>query len=234
MLGGGRDQQTVDEGAGSETPAHSLECSEMGNESRAVLHSDLPQFFVSKDVDAEIPRFSAILVQYFVMDDFQVVRSEKRFVVIHGLQFCQHAFFDGSDIFSDLGGRKVRFLEPIDDRDRPSRFQKPGSGGEKLFAPVEMRNRLDAPEKIELAFEVHRFSVHQKEFHGQPLSRRRLVGHFNLNRGNGYPRGLRVIGSGQMKAAGADAASDIKNIRCRSNIGKLSEMLDELKLGSFF
>jgi hypothetical protein len=37
-----------------------------------------------------------------------------------------------------------------------------------------------------------------------------------------------------MKAAGADAASDIKNIRCRFNIGKLSEMLDELKLGSFF
>jgi len=77
MLGGGRDQQTVDEGAGSEAPAHSLECSEMGNESGAVLHSDLPQFFVSKDVDAEIPCFSAILVQYFVMDDFQVVRSEK-------------------------------------------------------------------------------------------------------------------------------------------------------------
>jgi hypothetical protein len=36
-----------------------------------------------------------------------------------------------------------------------------------------------------------------------------------------------------MKAGGADATSNIKNIRCRFNIGKLSEMLDELKLGSF-
>ena len=37
-----------------------------------------------------------------------------------------------------------------------------------------------------------------------------------------------------MKAAGAKATSNIKNIGCRFNIGKLSEMLDELKLGSFF
>jgi hypothetical protein len=37
-----------------------------------------------------------------------------------------------------------------------------------------------------------------------------------------------------MKAAGADATSNIKNITRRFNIDKLSEMLDELKLGSFF
>jgi hypothetical protein len=37
-----------------------------------------------------------------------------------------------------------------------------------------------------------------------------------------------------MKAASPDSTTNIKNIRSRFNIGKLSEMLDELKLGSFF
>src|ERR1700721_575502 len=37
-----------------------------------------------------------------------------------------------------------------------------------------------------------------------------------------------------MKAASPDSTTNIKNIRSRFNIGKLSEVLDELKLGSFF
>jgi len=37
-----------------------------------------------------------------------------------------------------------------------------------------------------------------------------------------------------MKAASPDATTDIKNIRSRFHIGKLSEMLDELELSSFF
>jgi hypothetical protein len=37
-----------------------------------------------------------------------------------------------------------------------------------------------------------------------------------------------------MEAAGADAATNIKNIQSRFHVGKLSEMLDELKLSFFF
>jgi hypothetical protein len=37
-----------------------------------------------------------------------------------------------------------------------------------------------------------------------------------------------------MQTAGPDAAANIKNIRPMFHIGKLGEMLDELKLGFFF
>jgi hypothetical protein len=37
-----------------------------------------------------------------------------------------------------------------------------------------------------------------------------------------------------MKAASPDATTNIKNIRSGFHIGELGEMLDELKLGSFF
>jgi hypothetical protein len=85
-----------------------------------------------------------------------------------------------------------------------------------------------------LIFEVHRFSVHQQEFHGQSLSSRCLICHFKLDRRNGYSRSLGAVGSGQMKAGSPDAATNVKNMRSGFHVGKPGKMLDQLKLSFFF
>ena len=132
-------------------------------------------------------------------------------------------------------GAEVGFLEPVDDRQSSAGLQQLHSGGEEFFALFKMRDGFHAPEKIELILESHRLGVHQQEFHVvDMLDRCGLSCDFHLYPGNRYACCVRVIGLGQMKAAGAHAATNIENIRMRLHIGKMGEMFDELKLGFFF
>ncbi len=82
---GGRDEQTVDEVAGSETCAHGVKGFEVGDEVRAKLGGQCPELFVFDNFESEVPGSGAIFVEYFAMRDLQTVRSEELRVVVHRL-----------------------------------------------------------------------------------------------------------------------------------------------------
>ncbi len=133
-------------------------------------------------------------------------------VVVHGLQFTEHAFFDGMDKCLDLCAREILFLEPVDDRERAARLQEPVGGSKEIFAVLIVGDGFHRPQNVELLLEVHCLGVHQEELDIEPLPCRSRGCHFDLYWGNSYARDGGVIVFRQIKTAGTDAAANVKNI----------------------
>ncbi len=154
-------------------------------------------------------------------------------IVVHELQFHEHAFFDGLDKFPGLRGGEIFLFEPVGDGEAAAGLQKFSGRSKESLAILIVRDGFHGPQNVELFLEVHGFGVHQEEPYIEVLRCRGLHGHFELYGGNGYARDGGVKVPGQVETAGAQAAADVKNIRARLYADALSEMLDELKLGPF-
>src|SRR5882762_3846346 len=106
---------------------------EIGDKLRAQLHGKRPKCFVANDIEAQVPRFGAILVENIAAHDLQAVRSQEMFIVIHDLQFHEHAFFDWIDKFLGLRGGQIFFFEPVGDREEAAGLQEFSGGSEELL-----------------------------------------------------------------------------------------------------
>src|SRR5258708_14541364 len=184
-------------------------------------------------METQIPRFGAIFVKNIAVHDLQAVRSQEMLIVIHDLQFHEHAFFDGIDKFPGFRAGQIFLLEPVGDREAPAGLQELSGRSKDPFAALIVGEGFYRPEKVELLLKVHRFGVHKEKLGIELRACRSLGGHFDLYRGNGYAGDGGVIVLGQIKTAGAEAAPNVKNIRAGLYLYELGERLDELKLGRF-
>src|SRR5258708_29667058 len=184
-------------------------------------------------METQIPRFGGVLVQNIGVHDMQVVRSQKMLIVIHDMQFHEHALFDGIDKFPGFRAGEIFLLEPVGDREAAAGLQELSGRSKEPFAALIVGDGFNRPEKVESLLKVHRFGVHKEKLGIESLVCRSLGRHIDLNRRNGYAGDGSVIVPGQIKTAGAEAAANVKNIRAGLYVYELSEMLDELKLGRF-
>src|SRR5260370_13287699 len=174
-----------------------------------------------------------MLVQNIAVYELQAVGSQEMGIVIHDLQFHQHAFFDGVDKFPSLCAGQIFLLEPVGDREAATGLQELSGRSKEPFAALIVGDGFYRPEKVESLLKVHRFGVHEEKLRIESLPCRSLGRHIDLNRRNGYAGNGGVIVPCQIKTAGAEAAANVKNVPPGLYLCELSEMLDELKLGSF-
>src|SRR3981189_3154228 len=233
ILNGRCHEEAVNEVAGSVPGAHGLESLEIGDKVGSLGYGEPPELPVLNDVEAQVPCFGAIFVQTFAVHDLQAVRYEILFVVIHRLQFHEHAFFDGIDKFPRRLAREILFFEKVGNREGAARLQKSGGRSKEPCDVLIVGDRFDGPENVELFLKVHGLGVHQEEFCIESFGFRGLSCHLDLYWGNrdASDAGLKVFG--QVKTASAEAAADVKNIRAGLDVCELSEMVDKLKLRFF-
>src|SRR6267378_8449983 len=233
ILNGRCHEEAVNEVAGGIAGAHGLESLEIGDKVGTVGYGEPPELPVLNDVEAEVPCFGAIFVQTFAVHDLQAVRHEILFVVIHRLEFHEHALFDRVDKFPRRLAREILFFEKVGNREGAARLQESGGRSKEPWDVLIVGDRFDGPENVELFLKVHGLGVHQEELCIESFGFRGLYCHLDLYRGNSYASDAGVIVFGQVKTASAEAAADVKNISAGLYVCGLSEMVDKLKLRFF-
>jgi hypothetical protein len=85
-----------------------------------MLLGEIPAEFAFDDAEENVPGLGAIFLENLAMHDLQSVGDQVGFILIHDLEFDEHAGFDE---FACFFGRKVLFLEPIGDGESATGFE---------------------------------------------------------------------------------------------------------------
>ena len=193
----------------------------------------MPESFVFNDVETEVPSSRGLPVENFAADDGKTGSCEPTFVVVHGVEFDEHAVFYEAKDFLVFATRQGFLFEPVSESECGAGFQDLGGVKEEAGNILIVGDRFDGPKHIEGFVEVHGFGVHTEESGRGAGLARGLVGHFDLRRREGDTNGLQTVLASKVDAAGAEPAADVQKSCARLNPGGIGEMLDQLQLRDF-
>ncbi len=110
-----------------------------------MLEGEIPEGFVFDDVEGDVPGFGTLFIEDLAMSDLEAVGGEIGLVVVHDLEFDEHAVLDGFDELASFGRSEIFFFEPVGEGDGAPGFQEFGGGGKETLFVVIVGDGFDGP-----------------------------------------------------------------------------------------